>query len=113
VDEELRVYLTAMEDRLKSHVDERVENSVRATAAEIGALHTSMQQLEARFTAKMDDFQNRIDRHAGMLQTGARQLTRAFRDDERLSRQWRALAKRVDALEPRRKNGNGQPPADS
>ncbi|MDE3164295.1 MAG: hypothetical protein KGN36_00670, partial [Acidobacteriota bacterium] len=88
MDEELRNYLTAMEDRLKAHVDERVERSARATAAEIGALHTYIQQVEARLTARIDAQGVRIDRHAGLLQSGARQIMRTFENQEQLSRLW-------------------------
>ncbi len=93
VDEELRTYLTAMEDRLKSHVDHRVENSVRATAAEIGALRTHIQQVETRLDAKFDEVNTRLDRHSALLQAGARQFVRVFRDYEKMSGHWRdALA---------------------
>jgi len=78
VDEELRTYLTAMEDRLKAHVDERadsikmyvderLERATKATAAEIGALHTDIRQVEARLTARIDAQGVRIDRHAALL----------------------------------------------
>ncbi len=117
MDEELKNYLTAMEDRLKAHVDERVERSANAitaaTAAEIGALHMDIRQLEARVTAKIDEHGVRIDRHAALLQTGARQLMRTFQNQEELSRLWREVEergreveKRVFALERRPDSGN-------
>jgi len=99
VDQELKTYLTAMEDRLKGHVDERVDSLAAAMASEIGALHTDIRQVEARLTAKIDEHGVRIDRHAALLQTGARQLMRTFQNEEELSRLWRDLDKRVDAIE--------------
>jgi hypothetical protein len=108
VDEELRTYLTAMEGRLKSHVDERVENSLRAMAAEIGALHTDIRQVETRLTARMDEYHNRLDRHGALLQTGARQIVRIFEGEEELSRLWRDLEKRTASLEIGFRNGSGE-----
>lgn len=106
MDEELRTYLTAMEDRLKTHVDERVDGLAATMASEIGALHTDIRQVEARLTAKIDEHGVRIDRHAALLQTGARQLMRTFQNEEELSRLWRNLDKRMDALERELHNGN-------
>jgi hypothetical protein len=77
-------------------------------AGEVGTLHVQIQQSEMRLTAKIDDINTRLDMHAGLLQTGARQMTRFVRFSERSTRNWQTLAKRVDALE-RRNGGKAKP----
>src|SRR6516162_5770336 len=101
-----------MEDRLKAHVDERadsiemyvderLERATKATAAEIGALHTDIRQVEARLSARIDAQGVRIDRHAALLQSGARQLMPTVQNQEELSRLWEQLDERGSNLEKR------------
>jgi ABC-type transporter Mla subunit MlaD len=89
-------------------VEERIAALI---AGELGSLHTQIQQTEERITArlgaKIEELHTRLDNHAGMLQSGSRQITRFFRFAERSSKHWQALAKRVDAIEKRLEEGNG------
>jgi hypothetical protein len=111
--------LGARVDQGFARVDERFERAAQATAAEIGALHSYIQQAEARFNARSDEHSVRMDRHAALLQSGARQMLRTFQNQEELSRLWREIEERGSDLEKRlfaverRRDGNADAPSAS
>jgi len=83
----------------KQYLNDMAERIAGLITAKIGTVHTQVQQTEARLSAKIDDINTRLDRHAGLLQTGTRQMTRFVKFSERSSRNWQTLAQPVDVLE--------------
>jgi hypothetical protein len=61
MDEELKQYLMAMEDRLKTHVDERVDASEHRLMSHVDQrVETSEHKLEERLVEKMRDMQSEL-----------------------------------------------------
>jgi hypothetical protein len=90
MDEDLKLYLESMKSDLVGRIDRshsdlvgRIDRAAVATGADIGSLHTQIQQTEERLGAKIEELHTRLDNHAGMLQSGSRQLTRFFQFSER------------------------------
>jgi hypothetical protein len=84
---------------LQDALQKMEDRTAALIASEVGTLHVQIQQTEMRLGAKIDEINTRLDMHAGLLQTGARQMTRFVKFSERSSRNWQTLAKRVDKLE--------------
>jgi hypothetical protein len=101
MDEDLKKYLRGMEDRTASLIAGVEERTAALIAAELGVLHTDIQEVEQRLGARLDEMNVRLDTHAGLLQTGSRQMAKFLRFSESSSKYWRGLAKRIDALERR------------
>lgn len=97
-----------MDEDLKAYLDKRFDDMAATVAGEVGSLHTDIQEVEHRLGARLDEMNVRLDVHAGLLQTGSRQMARFLRFSESSSKYWRALAKRVDALERNKPGKNGK-----
>jgi hypothetical protein len=65
MDEDLKAYLQGMEERTAALI-----------AGEVGALHTQLQQSEARLGARLDSIDSRLKLQAGLIQSGARAMAR-------------------------------------
>jgi hypothetical protein len=84
------------------------EDTAALIAGEVGSLHSQIRQSEARLGAKLDEINARLDIHGRSLLTGARQIAGLIRFTEKSGEYWRALAKRVDALEQKNETGDGK-----
>jgi len=123
MDEELKTYLQSMEERLESRTAAMIQGSedrmATLIAAEIGNLHTQMQQgfervdarfeqIDARFEqvdARFDSIDARLKLQAGLIQSGARAMTRFSQYAENSEERWVELDARVRALERKLKDG--------
>jgi chromosome segregation ATPase len=105
MDDELKTYLQAMEERLNARSDERLnaseERIVSLIASEIGILHTQMQSGFARVDERFARIDERLDRQGSMLVN----LTKAFggllENVERIDSAYSRLDREVNELRER------------
>ena len=97
MDEDLKVYLRGMEERTAALI-----------AGEIGALHTQIQQSEARLDARLSSIDSRLKLQAGLIQSGARAMARFSEFAENSEERWVALVSRVETLERKLEGGAGK-----
>jgi uncharacterized protein (DUF885 family) len=97
MDEDLKAYLQGMEDRTAALI-----------AAEVGNLHTEMQQGFAHVDTRLDSIDSRLKLQAGLIQSGARAMARFSEFAENSEERWVALVGRVEALERKIEGGPGK-----
>jgi hypothetical protein len=77
-----------------------------------GSLHTQIQELEARMKLGFERVEARLGRHGGLIQGGAKQITRLVEWSERADEMMRERDKKIAELDDRLKrlerNGNPQ-----
>jgi dihydroxyacetone kinase DhaKLM complex PTS-EIIA-like component DhaM len=109
VDEELKTYLRQMEERnvaLIAGVGERIagvgeriagveeriagveERTAALIAAEVGSLHTDIQNVEKRLSTRFDSIDSRMKLQAGLIQAGARAMARFSEFAENSEERW-------------------------
>jgi hypothetical protein len=135
VDEELKRYLQAMEERTatliaatateiqasEERTTARVAREIRASeertaaliAAEIGSVHIDMEHRFAHVEARFDSVDARLKLQAGLIQAGARAMARFSKFSESSEERWNELDRQVEAVERKLANGthgDGNPP---
>src|SRR5271157_4150461 len=95
---------------------EELKEQLIAVIVDMGAsLHTQIQEVEARLEAKMDlgfeRIEARLGRHGGLIQGGAKQITRLIEWSERVDEIIRERDKKIAELDGRLKRleNNGNP----
>jgi hypothetical protein len=106
MDEELKTYLSGMEQRIASELQKLEERTALLIAAEVGGLHTEIQGVEKRLSARFESIDARLKLQAGLIQSGARAMARFSEFSENSEARWIALLSRVEALE-RKLSGGG------
>jgi hypothetical protein len=97
MDEDCKIYLQAMEERLNAHADERLkaseERMAHLIANELGILHRDMQSGFARVDERFARIDDRLDRQGTMLVNLTRRSAACWRmstESTPLIRNWLA-----------------------
>jgi chromosome segregation ATPase len=89
------------------------ERTAALIAAEVGSLHTDIQNVEKRLSTRFDSIDSRMKLQAGLIQAGARAMARFSEFAENSEERWVELAARVETVEReiadgKHRNGNGK-----
>lgn len=90
-----------LREHLLAHIEMTREQLIAAIVDQGGSLHTQMQQMEERLSARMDLMETRLNRHGGSLIGGARWMSRMTDWSERIEKLIAGHDVRIQTIEKR------------